>query len=59
MELGADLGFSRGRGGRDFQKNFEILADLVFRSTELFFRALPKRGLVPVLVKFLAPQAKF
>ena len=56
----ADLGFSRGGGGADFQKVFENFDDLFFlRSTKLIFRALPKHGFVPILAKFFASQAKF
>ena len=51
---GADPGFSRGGGGADSQK----VRKFFFRSTELIFRVLPKLGLVSVLVKFSAPQAK-
>ena len=47
------------RGGADFQKFFENFVNLFVRSTEFIFQALPKHGLVPVLGKFCAPQAKF
>ena len=50
--------FSRG-GGADFQKKFENLDDLFFRSTKLIFRALPKHCFAPNLAKFSAPQANF
>ena len=59
---GSRIFFSRGGGGRScFQKIFENFVDLFifFRSTEMIFRALPKHGLVPVLAKFSAQQAKF
>ena len=38
---GADLGFSPGGGGADFQKFSKSLSTFFFRSTELIFRALP------------------
>ena len=63
---GSRIFFSRGGGGGGggrscFQKIFENFVDLFifFRSTEMIFRALPKHGLVPVLAKFSAQQAKF
>ena len=34
---GVDLGFSRGGGGADFQKEIENFDDLFFRSTKLIF----------------------
>ena len=62
---GADLGFSRGGGGADFQKIFENFVDLFFRSTKLIFRALPKHCFVPIFGyifcaagKILKKQAK-
>ena len=42
LKAEADLGFSRGGGGADFQKNFENFDDHFFRSTKLIFRALLK-----------------
>ena len=33
----ADLGFSRGGGGADFQEIFENFVDFVFKSTESIF----------------------
>ena len=58
---GADLGFSRGGGGADFQKIFQNFDDLFFffRSTKLIFRALPKHCFAPTLAKFSAPQLNF
>ena len=55
-EAGADLGFSRGGGGADFQKIFENFDDLFFRSSKLIFRALLKQYENAVLAKFLRRQ---
>ena len=43
FEPGADLGFSRGGGGADFQKNVQKFCRPFFRSTKLIFRAIPKQ----------------
>ena len=51
---GADLGFCRG--GR-FSKKFQNF--VFFKSTELIFRAVPKQGLVPVLVPVLRRRQNF
>ena len=45
----ADVGFSRGGGGADFQKKSKILTTFFFRSTKLIFRALPKHCFAPIL----------
>ena len=38
---------------------FSKIFSIFLRSTELIIRALPRHGVVPVLAKFSAPEAKF
>ena len=51
LTTGADLGFSRGGGGRIFKK-FRKFCRPFFTSTKLIFRALPKHCFAPIWPNF-------
>ena len=61
-KAGADLGFSRGGGGRIFKKFSNILTTFFFFGSTKFifiFRALPKHCFAPILAKFSFGKSRF
>ena len=59
-DAGADLGYSRGGGGADFQKEIENFDDLFFLVDQIDFFELSQSTVLPLfLAKFSAPQTNF